>query len=197
VGTYYLMGLTTLLFLLFPYAYLWMGVQPASMRFGEFILYASPVGAIGTAMYLYGQRWLAGGPSERGLHLRGLMLKIACCPVYVSGTLLALARAGIPYIPTSKRAVRRAFLRLAWPHLLLIAAYLTTVTRVVFERIFVVSESRLELTSEATWGMVAFATIPVLTCIGVLRAAFESSRAQQPDDAWDSVAPVRTAEAAR
>ncbi|RMG67999.1 MAG: glycosyltransferase, partial [Calditrichaeota bacterium] len=32
IGTYYLNGLTTFLYLLFPFLYLWFGLQPASMR---------------------------------------------------------------------------------------------------------------------------------------------------------------------
>ena len=187
IGTYYLFGLTTLLFILFPYVYLWTGVQPAAMRFGSFVLYAGPVGVIGSTIYVFVQRWLAGGALERGVHWRGLMLKVACWPVFVTGTLLAIVRKDIPYIPTSKRAMRGEFLRLAWPQLLLIATYIVTVARVAERRIFSTSEGQLELTSEATWGMVAFATLPVITCIGALYAAWQSSRPQRAGDPWDSV----------
>ncbi|MGI9043389.1 MAG: glycosyltransferase family 2 protein [Gemmatimonadaceae bacterium] len=193
VGTYYLFGPTTFLFLLFPYIYLWTGIQPASMRFGEFLTIAGPVGVIGAAIYLFAQRWLSGGAAERGLHWRGLVLKIACWPVYVAGTLLALVRAEIPYVPTEKRAVRGRFLRLAWPQLLLIAVYIATLVRIANVRIFDTSEGVLELTSEATWGMVAFATIPVLMSLGVLFAAWQSSRAPRRDDPWDSIEMPRGA----
>ena len=43
IGTYYLSGVTTLLFLLLPYVFLWMGYLPASMRFEEFLVAAAPV----------------------------------------------------------------------------------------------------------------------------------------------------------
>ena len=187
IGTYYLFGFTTVLFLMLPYIYLWTGVQAASMRFGEFLLAAGPLGIIGTATYLFVQRWLAGGEAERGLHWRGMMLKIASWPVYLRGTLLALARADIPYIPTEKRAVRGAFLRLAWPQLALIAIYFATLARIGMVRIFETSESSLELTSEAVWGMVAFATLPVMMSIGALVAAWQSSRPQHESDPWDAI----------
>ena len=187
IGTYYLFGATTLLFLLLPYVYLWTGVQAASMHFAEFLLAAAPLGLVGAVMYLYVQRWLAGGNAERGIHLRGLMLKIAAWPVYLSGTMLAIARAEIPYIPTEKRAVRGAFQRLAWPQLSLIALYLATLVRIAMVRFFETSESSLELTSEAVWGMMAFATIPVIMSVGALYAAWQSSRVQRGDDPWDGI----------
>ncbi len=186
-GTYYLFGLTTLLFLIFPYVYLWTGIQPASMRFGEFLLAAGPVGVIGSAIYLFVQRWLAGGDEERGIHWRGLVLKLAGWPVFLSGTLLAIVRAEIPYIPTAKRAVRGRFIRLALPQLILIAMYIATIARIATVRLFHTSEGRLELTSEAVWGMVAFATMPVIMSIGALYAAWESSRVSALEDPWDVI----------
>ena len=187
IGTYYLSGLTTFLFLCFPYLYLWTGIEPASMRFGEFILYAGPVGIIGMLGYFYSERFLAGGNAERGAHLRGLALKIASWPVYLSGTLLAIFNRDIPYIPTSKTQVRGKFVRLAWPQLLLIALYLLTIARVISVRMFSTAEGDLELTSEAIWGMVAFATLPVLSSIGAVVAAHESSRSKLAEDAWERI----------
>ena len=195
IGTYYLFGATTFLFLILPYLYLWTGVQAASMRFGEFLLAAGPLGVIGTAIYLFVQRWLAGGSAERGIHWRGMMLKVAAWPIYLRGTFLALVRADIPYIPTEKRAVQGAFFRLAWPQLGLIAIYLATLVRIGMVRLFETSESSLELTSEAVWGMVAFATLPVIMSVGALIAAWQSSRAQPTSDPWDEIhLPAATSE---
>ena len=86
IGTYYLFGLTTLMYLVIPYIYLWTGVQPASMPFEEFITVGGPVALLGIAIYLYVQRWLCHPERERGLHWRGLSLKVACWPVYLLGT---------------------------------------------------------------------------------------------------------------
>jgi cellulose synthase (UDP-forming) len=176
IGTYYLFGVTTPLFLAIPYLFLWMGVQPATMRFAEFVTVAAPVGVIGALIYLVMQRWLCDRATERGLHWRGLALKIACWPVFLAGTLLAIVRADVPYIPTAKEAVRGRFVRLAWPQLVLITAYVATLARVLAVRVQRTSEGSLELSSEAVWGMMAFATLPVLASLGSMYAAWQSRR---------------------
>lgn len=186
IGTYYLFGVTTPLFLLIPYLFLWFGVQPTLMPFAEFATVVAPVGIVGTVMYLTVQRWLCDSRRERGIHWRGLALKIACWPVFLAGTLLAIVRADVPYIPTAKEAVRGRFLRLAWPQLVLIAVYAATVARVIAVRVFGTSEGSLELSAEAVWGMIAFATVPVLASCGAVYAAWQSRR--PPAGApWDDI----------
>jgi cellulose synthase (UDP-forming) len=186
IGTYYLFGVTTPLFLLIPYLFLWTGIQPATMRFAEFLTVGAPVAVVGIALYLVMQRWLCDRVTERGLHWRGLMLKIACWPVFLAGTALAVVRADIPYIPTAKEAVRGRFIRLAWPQLLLLLVYVITVLRVIGVRAYGVSEGSLELSAEAVWGMIAFATLPVIASIGAIHAAWQARRI--PTHApWDDV----------
>lgn len=186
IGTYYLFGLTTLLYLIFPYLYLWTGIQPANMRFAEFLATAAPVAVIGVTLYAFAQRWLCDPGTERGMHLRGLALKIACWPVFVAGTVLAVLRAEIPYIPTAKEAVRGRFVRLAWPQLVLVALYLATFARVSWVRAFRTSEGSLGLSTEAVWGMLAFATLPVLMAGGALYAAWQARR-PAPGQPWDDI----------
>lgn len=186
IGTYYLFGVTTPFFLLIPYLFLWTGIQPASMEFAEFLSVAGPVAVVGVAMYFLVQRWLCDPDVERGVHWRGMMLKIACWPVFLAGTVLAVLHADIPYIPTAKEAVRGRFLRLAWPHLVLIGLYLVTLVRVVYVRANATSEGSLELSAQAVWGMVAFATLPVVAALGAVYAAWQARRVP-PDAPWDSV----------
>ena len=186
IGTYYLFGTTTPLFLLIPYLFLWFGVQPAAMRFAEFLTVVTPVGIIGTVIYVLMQRWLCDPATERGIHLRGMALKIACWPVFLAGTLLAIVRADVPYIPTAKEAVAGRFLRLAWPQLALIILYAVTVTRVLAVRAFGTPEGSLELSAEAVWGMIAFATVPVLSSLGAVYAAWQSRRAPATAP-WDEI----------
>src|SRR5207249_2156626 len=121
IGTYYLFGVTAPLYLIFPYLYLWTGLRPASMPFALFVLAGAPVVAAGIAMYAFTQRWLCDPTTERGTHWRGFVLKMACWPVFLVGTVLAVVRREIPYIPTAKEAVRGRFVRVAWPQLAMIA----------------------------------------------------------------------------
>jgi cellulose synthase (UDP-forming) len=193
VGTYYLFGVTFPVYLLFPYLYLWAGVQPAAMPFAEFLAAVAPVGLIGAAMYLFTQRWLCHPGWERGIHWRGMMLKVACWPVFLAGTVLAVLRAEIPYVPTAKEAVRGRFLRLAWPHLLVCGAYAATLARVVYVRLASTPEGALALSSEAVWGMMGFASLATATSLGALYAAREA-RTPPAGAPWDEIDPTRIGE---
>ena len=186
LGTYYLSGPTTLIYLLIPYSYLWFGFQPASMPFGQFLIMVGPVGLLGVVLYLAMQRWLCHPEIERGLHWRSLMLKIGCWPVYLLGTLLSITRTNIPYIPTSKEAMQGQFLRLVWPHLTALLLYLGTIAMVLYERLFVTPEEVLVVSTEAVWGMAAFATMTVALSGGVLYAAWKA-RSPSMGASWDLV----------
>jgi cellulose synthase (UDP-forming) len=174
------------MYLIIPYLYLWTGVQPASMRFGEFATVGGPVAVIGMVLYLVSQRWLADPERERGFHWRGLSLKVACWPVYLAGSALAVIRAHIPYIPTAKEAHRGRFLTLAWPHLIVAVAYLATVGWTLYRRLVLTPEGSLFLTSEAVWGMVGFATMALAMAGGGIFAAWES-RSTPSGTSWDLV----------
>jgi cellulose synthase (UDP-forming) len=186
IGTYYLVGLTTAMYLVLPYLYLWTGLQPASMPFAEFLTVGGPVALLGVAIYLLAQRWLCHPATERGLHWRGLSLKIACWPIYLVGTVLAIFRVKVPYIPTAKEAVRGRFLRLAWPHLALAAAYLATLAWTLYTRLVLTPESALVLSSEAVWGMVAFASVALLMAGGGIFAAWEARKLPEGKP-WEGV----------
>ncbi len=186
IGTYYFFGVTSLIYIVFPYLYLWFGYQPASMRFAEFVREGAPVAVIGMLLYFYVQRWMCDRATETDMHWKGLTLKLACWPVFLAGTVLAIARRDIPYIPTAKEAVKGRFLQLAWPSLLLVVLYLVTVAHVVGVRMLRSSEGSLELSSEAVWGMLLFAAIPVLMACGAIVAAWQS-RTVAPDRPWDDI----------
>ena len=186
IGTYYLVGATTSLYLVFPYLFLWTGIQPASMKFAEFLIASAPAAIVGAAMYALMQRWMCDPGTERGTHWRGLVLKVACWPIFLAGTVLAVVRAEIPYIPTAKEAVRGRFLRLAWPQLCVAALYTATIVHVIHARILKATEGSLELSSEAVWGMIAFATLPLISSLGVFWAAWQARKT--PSTApWDAV----------
>jgi cellulose synthase (UDP-forming) len=186
IATYYLVGATTPVYLLVPYVYLWTGLQPAAMPFAEFLTRVLPVAALGGGLYLFAQRWLCHPAVESGLHWRGMVLKAACWPVFLLGTILAVVRAEVPYVPTAKEAVKGRFLRLAWPHVCLLALYLVTVGHVALRRLAWTPAERLGLDSEAVWGMVAFATLPVFAALGALYAAWAAGR-PAPGVPWEQI----------
>jgi cellulose synthase (UDP-forming) len=186
IGTYYFFGVTTLIYLVIPYLYLWAGLQPAAMHFSEFVAKAAPVALLGSGMYLYTQRWLCHPFMERGLHWRGMILKMACWPVFLAGTLLAVVRANIPYIPTAKEAAAGRFWKLASPHIALVAAFVVTAVWVIVRRLTVVPEVELMLTSEAVWGMIFFASIAAMTSCGAIYAAW-SSRKVPAGQPWEAI----------
>lgn len=190
VGTYYLVGLTTLLYLVLPYVYLWTGAQPAAMPFAEFLVRGAPVAAVGAALYLHAQRWLCHPAVERGLHLRGLTLKIASWPVHLAGSVLAVLDVPVPYVPTAKERRRGRFWRLAWPHLTVALLWLVTLAHVLHRRLVVVAEARLLLTSEAVWGMVGFATLALVQSWGGIYGAWEARRLPEADPWADVPVPA-------
>ena len=136
-------------------------------------------------MYFVTQRWLCDRATERGLHWRGMMLKVATWPTVLTGTILAIFNAEIPYTPTPKEAVRGRFFRLAWPQLVLIALYVVTLARVLYARARA-TEGSLELSAEAVWGMVAFATLPVIAALGAVYAAWQA-RHKPATASWEAI----------
>jgi cellulose synthase (UDP-forming) len=176
--------------------YLWTGVQPAAMPFGEFVLAALPVGIVGVAMYLFSQRWLADPRTERGIHWRGLMLKVACWPIFLAGTLLAIVHAEIPYIPTAKEVVRGRFFRLAWPHLVVVLLFATTLVATFLIRATRTPEEVIAVTSEAVWGMLGFAALSVLLLSGGIYAAW-TARTPRAGAAWDAIDVANVGESVR
>lgn len=186
IGTYYVCGLTTFIYLLIPFSYLWFGYQPASMPFEQFLVMVTPVGIMGILLYFIVQQWMCHREIEGGSHWRGLMLKIGCWPTYLLGTILAITRTPIPYIPTAKEAQVGRFFRLTWPHLAAGWVYLVTVGTILYQRMFVIPEEEMLLTTEPVWGMVGFATMTMIFSLGVLYAAWEA-RNLPPGASWDDI----------
>lgn len=185
VSTYYLVGVTTFFYVGIPFLYFWTGWLPANMDFVEFVINGLPILIISVLIYLYVQRWLSHPYTEKGLHWRGTILKFATWPVFFLGAMLALVNADIPYIPTAKKAVKglSPFTR---PLILHIILFILTIIYVIYERIYIVSEGLISLTSERVWGMFAFAFVAIIMAIGGIYAAFES-RNLEAEEPWQDV----------
>jgi cellulose synthase (UDP-forming) len=172
IGTYYLVGLTTPVYMLIPFIYLWLGIEPAVMFLREFLQHAIPVGFFGIAAYLFAQKWLCDPRRERGLHWRGMLLKIGSWSVYFKGLALALLRVAVPYIPTAKERRRGNFWKLAGVPLITIALTAATAAATLVRRLLYVPEAEVRITTEAVFGMLAFLAVNVVFMSGRLWAAW-------------------------
>jgi len=185
ISTYYLVGLTTFLYLTIPFLYFWTGILPANMNFGEFVIYGLPIIIIAVAIYIFVQRWLSHPEAERGFHWRGMVLKFATWPVFLLGNMLALVNAEIPYIPTAKKAVS-GLSPYTRPLILHVVVFVLTLVYIIYSRLTTVSEGLLALTSEQVWGMLAFAFVAIILAVGGIYAAFESSKLPE-EEPWRNI----------
>jgi cellulose synthase (UDP-forming) len=172
IGTYYLVGLTTPVYLLIPALYLWTGLQPAAMFLSDYLLHALPVGVCGVAIYRFAQRWLCDPRRERGWHWRGMLLKVGCWNVYLHGLWLALLGVAVPYIPTAKSRQRGNFWRLAAVPLTITISSFVTLAAVLVRRLWFMPEAEVRITTEVAAGMIGFLMINVLLMSGRIYAAW-------------------------
>lgn len=176
IGTYYLVGLTTPIYLAIPLLYLLAGVQPAAMFLADYLVHALPVGVLGIAIYRFAQRWLCDPERERGWHWRGMLLKIGCWSVYLKGFALAAANIAVPYIPTPKERRTGNFLHLAAVPLAVVLLSLAAVGAAVVRRLFFASEGEVRISTEAAAGMIGFTLLNAAFMSGRLYAAWKDSR---------------------
>ena len=172
IGSYYLGGLTSLIFLAVPLIFLFFGKQPAAFLLSEYVTHALPVGVFGAAVYFFSQRWFCDPPRERGLHWRGTLLKIGAWNVYVKGLVLALLGVAVPYIPTAKVRRRTRFWSLAWLPLLVLGLSAAGILWTAYLQLYVMPESEVLITTEVTFGMAAFAIVNAVLMSGRLYAAW-------------------------
>jgi cellulose synthase (UDP-forming) len=173
IGTYYLVGLTTPIYLLIPALYLLNGVQPATMFISEYLQHALPVGFFGIVIYRYAQRWLCDPVRERGWHWRGMLMKVGCWSVYLKGLVLALLGVAVPYVPTAKSRQTGNFRKLAAVPLTITSASLALLVVVFVRRLYFMNEAEARITTEVAAGMAGFLMINVLLMSGRIYAAWK------------------------
>lgn len=173
IGTYYLVGVTTLIYVLIPLISLAAGQHPAVFFMSEYLRHVLPVGLCGVAIYRFTQRWLIDPVRERGFHLRGTLLKIGAWSVYLKGFVLSVLGVAVPYIPTPKNRRTGSFRTLAGVPLVLVAASIAALLWTAYRRLLVVPESEVRITTELTLGMAAFALLNVVLMSGRIYAAWK------------------------
>jgi cellulose synthase (UDP-forming) len=176
IGTYYAFGVTTPIYLSIPLLYLSFGWLPASVSPVEYLQHAAPLGLVGILIYIYSERFLCDRSREGGFHLRGFLLKLGLWPVYLRGTLLAFLRVDVPYIPTPKEPRAGNFWRLSRIQLTTIAVTLALSVRMLRQRLYLMPESQVRLTTGVAWGMLTFALIHVALASSVIYAAWHATR---------------------
>jgi cellulose synthase (UDP-forming) len=176
VGTYYLGGLTTLIYLAIPLVYLASGRQPAAMQLVGWLQHALPVALFGIASYLVAQRWLCDPQRERGMHWRGTLLKIGAWSVYLRGLWLIASGRTVPYIPTAKERTHRQLPEARARALAIILMSIAAVAFTAYRRIAVLPEAEVRITTEVTLGMVAFLVMNVVFMSGRIYAAWQGRR---------------------
>jgi cellulose synthase/poly-beta-1,6-N-acetylglucosamine synthase-like glycosyltransferase len=172
IGSYYMVGVTALIYISIPLIYLWTGRQPAAFLLSEYVRHALPVGALGILIYRFTQRWLCDPLRERGLHWRATLLKIGSWSVFLKGFILALLGVAVPYIPTAKERRRGRFWKLARVPMITIALSIVTVIWTAFLQLFVLPESEVRITTEVTLGMIFFTIMNAVLMSGRLYAAW-------------------------
>jgi cellulose synthase (UDP-forming) len=173
IGSYYFVGLTSLIYYAIPLVYLFTGLHPAILLMSEYVQHALPVGLCGVGIYRFMQRWLCDPIRERGLHWRGTLLKLGSFSVYVRGLALAVFGVEVPYIPTAKEKRTSSFWRLARVPLLLVLLSLAAVSWTAYRILFVLSEGQVRISTEVTLGMAAFLAINTIFVSGRLYAAWK------------------------
>ncbi len=186
ISTYYLTGVTMLVFILLPFVFFATGVLPAQMGIVEFILNGMLVLVVDAVIYFYCQRWLCHPQVERGLHWRGMVLKFACTPVFALSFFLSLVSADIPYVPTAKKAVTGYVTPFARPLVVHLTLFLVAVSVVLIDRFFFMPPDELVFTAERTWGMIGFALIAWLLSAAGFFAALEAKWLKE-EAPWDEV----------
>ncbi|GAC1430653.1 MAG: hypothetical protein NVSMB68_02920 [Thermoanaerobaculia bacterium] len=176
IGSYYIVGLTTLIYLSIPLIYLWLGAQPAVVLLADYVQHALPIGILGAAIYRFVQRWLCDPVRERGWHWRGTLLKIGSWNVFLRGLILAIGGVEVPYIPTRKERHRGKFWTLARVPLLTIALSGATIVSTLMRQLYIVPESEVLITTEVTVGMMMFLMMNIVLMSGRIYAAWIDSR---------------------
>lgn len=180
IGSYYLVGLTSLIYFAIPLLYLFFGLQPAAIVLAEYVQHALPVGLFSVLIYRFVQRWMCDPVREKGWHWRAMLLKVGAWSVYLKGLVLAIANIAVPYIPTAKERRRGNFWKLARVPLLTITISLVATVFTVFRRLYVLPEEQVRITTEVALGMLGFLGVNIFLSAGRLYAAWVDREQAEP-----------------
>ena len=156
------------------------------MDFTEFIMRGLVFLTFAIAIYAYAQKFLADRKTEKGFHWRGMVLKYASWPIFLYAFYLTLRNKKIPYLPTSKTAIKKFMNPFVKPLIAYNIIFIITVIGVYIQRRFFTPESELIFSVEKTWGMIAFSFVAFVQSFGGILAAYQSKFIKE-EDAWDRI----------
>jgi len=185
IGTFYLVGIRTLFFLIVPILYFFFGWSALNMSFSEFMIRAMPFAIFALLIYILSQRYLIDYQSEKGIYWRGMFMKFASWPVFTYAFYLTIVNKKIPYLPTSKRGNSTISI-FFWPLLVYILLLVLSVS-FHFYRLHESNDLKKNFDiQQQTLGMLSFSIIACLQHISAIILILKSSKVQHTD-AWDEV----------
>ncbi|MGK3962521.1 glycosyltransferase family 2 protein [Sorangium sp. So ce118] len=185
IGTYYLTGPATLTYLVLPLVALWGDLWPMHVDPAGFVAAGAPIVVAAVALHVHGQRWFCDHASERGLHWRALLLKLAAFPVYTLGVALAIVKRLVRYVPTPKRGLGGRLLPLAWPHLLVVLAFLVTTGASLWLRTSAHRLAERWSDAESYWAMLLFGALGAASMSGAIAWAARRGGGAAQADPWE------------
>jgi cellulose synthase (UDP-forming) len=161
-STYYFVGVPIAINAILPIIFLFFGIWAVEMPFRSYIIHLVPFVSMFLLIHIFAQRWMR-DKSERGLQLRGMLLKVGTWPIYVLALIFSLVGVKVPYLPTAKKRQRKAFAWLVIPHITIV---LLSITAIVYGL-----NSPLR-DFDGTKLMVFFATLNCILMLPTIGAAF-------------------------
>lgn len=185
IGTFYLVGVRTLFFLIVPILYFFFGWSALNMSFSEFMIRAMPFAIFALLIYILSQRYLIDYQSEKGIYWRGMLMKFASWPVFTYAFYLTIVNKKIPYLPTSKRGNSKISI-FFWPLLVYILLLVLSVSFHFYRLHESIDLKKNFDIQQQTLGMLSFSIIACLQHISAIILILKSSKVQHTD-AWDEV----------
>jgi len=195
ISIFYIEGVVSFIFTLFPFIYFLSGVIPANIPLAQFGLFGIIFFILGVSSYSLANKYVC-HPSERYVHWRASLLKFACWPIYLYAFVLTILRKRIPYLPTAKQ-VGIDWPILIRPHIALAMASLVVLAGSAFAKYYSGHFSTL-YNSALLWWLMAF--FGLLTCLLSIWATISFSPPKHlanAQDPWDEIAREKHIEIAK
>lgn len=191
IGTYYLTGPSTAIYVVLPFLALTFGWQPVHVSLGQFVVTGSPILLASIGLFVVGQRLLCDPSTERGFPWHGALLKFATWPVYFAGCTRAVCDCLVQFVPTRKTNRSESLLRFSWPHWCVLCSGSATICATLLRRWYQIAQGKLPTSEENPWLLIAFLLVTVALSAASVRWGI--ARTTQPlPGPWTEIPPLET-----